>query len=324
VNRFFVIPLIVVMISSVTSAQALTGSSSIYGTLNVDSDTYSISELEPAIIQISGTIEDPQSGVRLNLILEKPDGSINEMETIPNNDGVFSTALFLDANWDKGDYTLHAVYQGQEIGTVNFAVTKTITSELSVDSTVGTLEIDEEELMISKEKTVIAKITGTIKNYERDTPIILTIQKPDNTTEEISVNGKKTGEFTARITIRDGWPLGAYLVNVTYQDKALGTVSFVLNEIEIPSWIKNNARWWADGTIGDSDFTTGIQYMIKENIMVISGLPEQAAQVTKDVPDWVRNNAGWWADGLISDNDFVSGIKYLVEQGIIVAEKFLI
>ena len=240
------------------------------------------------------------------------------METIPNKDGVFSTALFLDANWEKGDYTLQASYQGQEIGTVSFVVTSTFTPQLSVDSSVGTLEIDNEELMMSKVKTVIAKITGTIKNYERGTPIILTIQKPDTTTEEISVNGKKTGEFTARITIRDGWPLGVYQVNVTYKEKALGTVSFVLNEIEIPSWIKNNAKWWSEGTISDSDFTTGIQYMINENIMVISGLPEQAAEATQEqVPQWIRNNAGWWANGLISDNDFVSGIKYLVEQGII-------
>jgi hypothetical protein len=323
VKEFFVFTLFLIMViigSSFTSALALTGSSTIYGSLNVDQDTVSISEFEPTIIQISGTVENPQSGVRLNLVLEKPDGSFDKMETIPNKDGVFSTALFLDANWEKGDYTLQAIYQGQEVGTVYFVVTKTFTPELSVDSTVGTLEIDNGELMKSKDKTVIAKLTGTIKNYERGTPIILTIQKPDTTTDEISVHGKKTGEFTARITIRDGWPLGVYLVNVTYKDKALGTVSFVLNEIEIPSWIKNNARWWSEGTIGDSDFTTGIQYMIKENIMVISGLPEQAAEATQEqVPQWVRNNAGWWANGLISDNDFVSGIKYLVEQGIILA-----
>ena len=318
---FFGFTLILVMVitgSSFASAFALTGSSTIYGSLNIDQDLVSISEFDPIIIQISGTIDNPQSGVRLNLILEKPDGSFDQMETIPNKDGVFTTALFLDANWGKGDYTLQALYQGQEVGTVSFVVTSTFTPQLSVDSSVGTLEIDNEELMMSKVKTVIAKITGTIKNYERGTPIILTIQKPDTTTEEISVNGKKTGEFTARITIRDGWPLGVYQVNVTYKEKALGTVSFVLNEIEIPSWIKNNAKWWSEGTISDSDFTTGIQYMINENIMVISGLPEQAAEATQEqVPQWIRNNAGWWANGLISDNDFVSGIKYLVEQGII-------
>ncbi len=38
----------------------------------------------------------------------------------------------------------------------------------------------------------------------------------------------------------------------------------------IPEWIKNNAGWWADGAIGDSDFVLGIQFLIKEGIMKIS------------------------------------------------------
>ena len=102
------------------------------------------------------------------------------------------------------------------------------------------------------------------------------------------------------------------------------------SQTTIPDWIRNNAKWWSEGAIGDSDFTSGIQFMIKENIMIIPDLPEEVTQMElkdekramgmereQNVPDWVRNNAGWWADGLISDQDFVSGIKYLVEQGII-------
>jgi hypothetical protein len=37
--------------------------------------------------------------------------------------------------------------------------------------------------------------------------------------------------------------------------------------IEIPAWVKNNAGWWADDLIGDSDFVSGIQYLISEGIM---------------------------------------------------------
>src|SRR3989337_2531102 len=40
-------------------------------------------------------------------------------------------------------------------------------------------------------------------------------------------------------------------------------------EIEIPAWIKNNAGWWADDLIGDSDFVSGIQYLITEGIMSV-------------------------------------------------------
>ena len=108
------------------------------------------------------------------------------------------------------------------------------------------------------------------------------------------------------------------------------TTPEIAEKPQIPDWIRNNAEWWAQGAIGDNDFVSGIQYLIKENIMVIPDLPEDTQQMElKDekramgldreetIPDWVRNNAGWWADGLISDDDFVSGIKYLVEQGII-------
>jgi hypothetical protein len=87
---------------------------------------------------------------------------------------------------------------------------------------------------------------------------------------------------------------------------------------QIPEWVRGNAEWWAQGAIGDSDFVSGIQYLIKEKIMSI---PETVQGATSDdsqeIPSWIKNNADWWAQGLISDNDFVKGIQYLIEQGII-------
>jgi len=38
---------------------------------------------------------------------------------------------------------------------------------------------------------------------------------------------------------------------------------------EIPTWIKNNAGWWADGSIDDDSFVQGIQFLIKEGIMSV-------------------------------------------------------
>jgi len=36
---------------------------------------------------------------------------------------------------------------------------------------------------------------------------------------------------------------------------------------EIPSWVKNNARWWADGQITDNDFVKGMQYLVEQGII---------------------------------------------------------
>ena len=85
---------------------------------------------------------------------------------------------------------------------------------------------------------------------------------------------------------------------------------------EVPGWVKNNAGWWADGTISESEFLTGISFLIKDGIIQVP--PTATSSETSDtVPDWVKNNAGWWADGTISDNEFVNGIQYLIKSGFI-------
>jgi len=87
---------------------------------------------------------------------------------------------------------------------------------------------------------------------------------------------------------------------------------------QIPEWVKNNAKWWADGQLDDRTFTQGIGHLIKEKIITISDIPKQSSGVTEEkVPEWIKNNAKWWADGMISEDDFITGIKYLVENGIV-------
>jgi len=89
-------------------------------------------------------------------------------------------------------------------------------------------------------------------------------------------------------------------------------------ESSIPKWVRNNADWWAKGAIGDSDFVSGIQYLIKEKIMTIPETAKAAGdEESNEIPSWIKNNADWWAKGLISDDDFVTGIQYLVANGII-------
>jgi hypothetical protein len=87
-------------------------------------------------------------------------------------------------------------------------------------------------------------------------------------------------------------------------------------DYQIPSWIKNNAKWWAEGKIGDSDFVQGIQYLIKQGVMKIPNT-QSGSGTSQAIPSWIKNNAKWWAEGKIGDSDFVQGIQYLITQGII-------
>jgi len=90
---------------------------------------------------------------------------------------------------------------------------------------------------------------------------------------------------------------------------------------KIPSWIKNNAGWWADGSIDDNSFVQGIQYLIKEGIMKIPSTTQGTGTGANQIPSWIKNNAGWWADGSIDDNSFVQGIQYLIKEGIMKIQK---
>jgi peptidoglycan/xylan/chitin deacetylase (PgdA/CDA1 family) len=87
--------------------------------------------------------------------------------------------------------------------------------------------------------------------------------------------------------------------------------------IVIPDWVKNNAGWWAEGKIGDSDFTKGLEYLVERGVIEIPQT-EQGSDAVKSVPEWIKTNARWWADDKISNSDFVKGIQYLMQNGIIV------
>mgnify|MGYP006992516913 FL=1 len=96
----------------------------------------------------------------------------------------------------------------------------------------------------------------------------------------------------------------------------VGSITSFANAEGIPDWVKNNAGWWADGTISESEFIQGIQFLIKDGVIVIptTTVSEEKSQ---SVPDWVKNNAGWWADGTITDKEFVQAIQHLIKTGVI-------
>lgn len=88
-------------------------------------------------------------------------------------------------------------------------------------------------------------------------------------------------------------------------------------EQSIPSWIKQNAKWWSSGKINDGDFIIGIQYLVQKDIIKVSQVRESTGIFTQEIPSWVRNNAQWWSEDKITEIDFIKGIEHLVKIGII-------
>ncbi len=110
--------------------------------------------------------------------------------------------------------------------------------------------------------------------------------------------------------------------NLDNNDLAKTTIPIVIdpitnqNEISIPDWIRNNTLSWSEEQIDDETFIQGIEYLIKNEIIVIP-LTQQETSETQEIPSWIKNNAGWWADGEIDDETFVDGIEYLIKEGIL-------
>ena len=88
----------------------------------------------------------------------------------------------------------------------------------------------------------------------------------------------------------------------------------------IPNWIKNNADWWSQDQIDDKTFVSGIQFLIKEEIIAISSSSSSNEETVQQMKyhNGLKTNTGWWSQGLITDDDFLKGIEFLVEKSIIV------
>src|SRR6185437_374180 len=86
--------------------------------------------------------------------------------------------------------------------------------------------------------------------------------------------------------------------------------------VQIPSWVRDTAQKWHDGTIDNAGFSKDIQYMITSGLVKVSG------QITPSttfeyIPSWQKKVAEWWSQGLVSDYDYVNSIQYLLDKKVI-------
>ncbi|MGC1709467.1 MAG: hypothetical protein WA799_06675 [Nitrosotalea sp.] len=163
------------------------------------------------------------------------------------------------------------------------------------------------------------QICGTQILHTAEGSVTIPCQLPDAATYQVvvEVDGilfQPIPPETATFTVNLGGG-STTSTNSTTPTQSSGTQSTV-----IPSWIKNNAKWWSQGQLPDDQFIQGLQYMIQHGIIQI---PTQSGgsnttSGTPPIPAWIKTNAGWWADGQISDGDFVKGIQWLISNGIIV------
>ena len=147
----------------------------------------------------------------------------------------------------------------------------------------GLLQLDKFAYELPKRSgTTAVNISGEFENWSGN-QVSIEVVRPDGKTDNISTRSS-TGEFKIAYNIKSDFPLGNYQISTkNVMNVELGVISFKLNAYtdkdnkSIPAWVRNNAGWWADGTIDDGSFISGLQFLIKEGIIKV-----QYKKVDKD------------------------------------------
>lgn len=166
---------------------------------------------------------------------------------------------------------------------------------------------------IGTSKEVI--LTGSIENHKRGIPLSIELINPDGTKQNFGASLSNSGGYRSMFTVHANTLPGTYFVNLSYDGKNLGTLSFEVSSENVPDWVKNNARWWSSNDISDGEFIGGLEHLIETGIISID--PSERSSLEQKIPDWIKNTAKWWANDQIPEKEFLKSIQYLVKKGII-------
>ena len=308
-------------------------------------------------VTVSGNIKnfDPEihSAIDVTYRVTDPEGSIVSLgQTRPTSNGSFTFGFDIGGGFfqQNGNYPVHLFFESAK-KEISFSFKKESPSPLPEKNTINpdqkiiTITMDGPSIFYLNVPNQIIRALVEIQNYSPSDGkhYMKVIHLP---TEKVLKNSeiypKSSGNDLWSVQI--AYPLletdlkfgsqaltGEFEINISSEFDPLtaNTLFLILEsrsspsfdknqESVIPEWIRNNAKWWVQGGISDSEFVSGIQYLIKEEIMIIPDTKATQTSSPKTIPEWVKNNADWWSQGLISDDDFVKGIQYLIANGIMI------
>lgn len=210
------------------------------------------------------------------------------------------------------------------------------------------MEISHKVIEVQSYNREIVTISGQIaaEEFFGGQDIIITIHKPDQTIQVLKIKSTARGYFETPLIFDKDSMLGTYHISASYVhhvDKDMDITFDVVNkQIEakpslksspngldgfesekkyfqdkIPIWIKDKAKGWTNGDIGEEGFISGIQYLIERKTIDRPGFGEPLTNNSKEIPPWIKNIVVFWAKDMISDDNFISSMQYLVSNKII-------
>lgn len=186
--------------------------------------------------------------------------------------------------------------------------------------------------VIPKGGFTTASVEGLLnkQRYISGVPVEITVIDPNQSINTRKVRVSSDGYFSYQTVLDENILNGTFVVFANYRDQKSQEVTFDIQyegqeeESEIPQWIKNSVKWWAQGKIDELDFILGIQHLIREGILnpptsetqTLNELENQSFGVK--IPKYIKMTSLWWAEGKIGDQEFVDGVQYLLKKGYLV------
>ncbi len=251
---------------------------------------------------VSGNISfDPAFRFLTIQIFTPGKSNFADFDTIPANpNGSFSTIFNVGGpTWTSdGIYTIKITYDGNLEKSIEYKESsKTETIESTETKTTGSTPFETTE---NPSSSLVEKPLSGFTTLKFKIPNFPALDKPpqyyiDRYNDEQSYKSWFDSQF----------PHSSIHNVLGYEDP-----------VSVPNWIRNNAEWWATGQINDSAFVSAIEFLLENNIIMVS--TSSSGNVSdEDIPDWIRNNAHWWSQDLISEDEFVNSLEYLIQEGII-------
>ncbi|MBT8252038.1 MAG: hypothetical protein KJO99_04315 [Nitrosopumilus sp.] len=259
-------------------------------------------------IKITGSVayDSAIPSIIIQIITPSGSGLAHIDSAIPKNDGTFSKTLHAGGpTWNEdGKYTIKISYAGNLEKSIDY-------KEINPNS-----ESENSESSNPQPPPTLPEKTKT------ETPqLIIETESEISFTEnpKMRIFGFPSFEKSPQYYI------DRYYTEPQYQswfDSQFPgkTIYDVLGfSTDIPEWIKTYAKNWATGDISDSEFMSGLDFMIQNKIIVIPNVDSIDSSID-DVPSWFRNTSHWWSNDLISQQEFINSIKFLIEKDIILIE----
>ena len=226
-----------------------------------------------------------------------------DFNTIPaNSDGSFSTTFNVGGpTWTSdGIYTIKITYDGnleKSIEYQEFIETEITTESIETETTEPTLS---ETISENPPSSITEKPVSSFSTLKFQIPNFPALDKSPQYYLD-----RYNNEQSYKSWFDSQFPNSSIYNVLGYEDP-----------VSVPDWIRNNAEWWATGQINDSAFVSGIEFLLENNIIMVS--TSSSGNISdEEIPDWIRNNAHWWSQDLISEDEFINSLEYLIREGII-------